>query len=75
MVNEHVLALRRALEGIIANDATPFYEHHQKRRSDGKTPQEATAEGTCWLTPREIARSVQPDLDALEREMEEQSHA
>jgi hypothetical protein len=40
---------------IVRNDKTT-YEHHEKRRWDGRDPSEDG--GTIWLTPREMARNA-----------------
>jgi len=50
--------LREALEMCERNDSSKEYEHHEKRPFDDKTPREDGADGTCWLTPRCIAREA-----------------
>ena len=44
--------LIRLLQEIVRNDSTR-YEHHQPRRWDGKSPDDAG--GTIWQTPKEMA--------------------
>jgi len=46
-----------ALQAIVRNDTT-MYDHHQPRRWDGRTPEEAGDTATRWLAPSEIARGV-----------------
>lgn len=48
-------ALAEALRKCQKNDKT-YYKHHEARPYDGALPQENY--GTCWLTPREIARQA-----------------
>lgn len=48
-------ALAEALRKCQKNDKT-YYKHHEARPYDGALPQESY--GTCWLTPREIARQA-----------------
>lgn len=61
--NRHLRDLLAAacqrLEAIEGNDLTQ-YEHHQPRR-DGQLP--SVDGGTCWKTPREIARSLRKQLE------------
>lgn len=56
-------ALESALRAAARNDRSR-YDHHEARPFDGKTP---GPDGSIWLTPREIARSVlrEPNLATL----------
>ncbi|MGI6124735.1 MAG: hypothetical protein ACOYIG_11250 [Acetivibrionales bacterium] len=53
--------LRGRAEVVIENDKT-CYDHHEPR-PDGKNPREDG--GTCWLTPKEIAKYMLLDIDAF----------
>ncbi len=52
--------LRGRAEVVIENDKT-CYDHHEPR-PDGKNPREDG--GTCWLTPKEIAKYMLLAIDA-----------
>lgn len=49
------LKFRLALYSVYRNDRTE-YEHHEPRPFDGQKPR--SEGGTCWLTPKEIARRM-----------------
>ena len=51
--------LREAMQTIVQVDKTR-YEHHEPR-PDGALPR--TDGGTCWLTPKEIARAALATAD------------
>lgn len=50
--------LRVSLRMAARNDKTS-YRHHEARPFDGRKPM--SADGTIWLTPREIARRILED--------------
>jgi hypothetical protein len=52
--SELVAEMRKRFDSVAKNDATPPYDHHQRRKSDGKRPKDV-GDGSCWLTPKEIA--------------------
>lgn len=63
LYDEALQALRdtsAVLENIRKNDETQF-EHHQRRKFDGKLP----TGGTRWLEPCEMAHAHKKRIDAL----------
>jgi hypothetical protein len=62
---EAVENLALALESIRKNDETQF-GHHQPRRYDRKTPQEAGQPGTRWAEPREIAHGAKSEIGKIQ---------